>query len=286
MVLRRELSDWPGAVESVWPMLEEDSLCELRDGEPPDSHALRLSSDLADGELAGSAFARNATVLLRAAAEEGEGLRVTASGTLSLASVARMRAETDWPDMWATEHFRKGTRYRERDIWELHLLRAMVQDAGLVEPGARALEPTALGRRMLEPGSLGALQALLFQAFFWRADLSLFVGWLGQRVPGRWPQEDIGAVLWALSGVAGEWHGADTLVVSCTDPETPAPHGFRAWPAPLFVSRVLVPLCWFGVMEWREIQDMHDVRRWRKTALYDRLLSFDVRLADGGRRGH
>ena len=99
MVLRRELSDWPGAVESVWPLLEEDSLCELRDGVPPDSDALRVVSDLADGELAGSAFARNATVLLRAAAEEGEGLRVTASGTLSLASVARMRAETAWPDM-------------------------------------------------------------------------------------------------------------------------------------------------------------------------------------------
>ena len=286
MVLKRELSDWPGAVESVWPMLEEDSLCELRDGEPPDSHALRLSSGLADAELAGSAFARNATVLLRAAAEEGDGLRVTASGTLSLASVARMRAETAWPDMEATEHFRDGTRYRERDIWELRLLRAMVQDAGLVEPGARALKATALGRRMLEPGSLGALQALLFQALFWRTDLSLSMGWLVRRVPGRWPQHDIGPILWALSGVAGEWHGADTLVVSCTDPETPAPHGLTGWPAPLFASRVLVPLCWFGVLEWREIQDMHDVRRWRKTALYDRLLSFDVRLADGRRGGH
>ena len=286
MVLRRELSDWPGAVESVWPMLEEDSLCELRDGEPPDCQALRLSSGLADGELAGSAFVRNATVLLRAAAEKGEGLRVTASGTLSLASVARMRAETAWPDMEAQEHFRDGTRYREQDIWEIRLLRAMVQDAGLVETGARALEPTALGHRMLEPGSLGALQTLLFRALFWRTDLSLSMGWLVRRVPGRWPQHDIGPILWALSGVAGEWHGADTLVVSCTDPETPAPHGLTGWPAPLFASRVLVPLCWFGVMEWREIQDMHDVRRWRKTALYDRLLSFNVRLADGRRGRH
>ncbi|MYK32443.1 MAG: hypothetical protein F4051_12225 [Boseongicola sp. SB0670_bin_30] len=103
------------------------------------------------------------------------------------------------------------------------------------------------------------------------------MGWLVRRVPGRWPQHDIGPILWALSGVAGEWHGADTLVVSCTDPEIPAPHDFKAWPA---------PLCWFGVMEWREIQDMHDVRRWRKTALFDRMLSFDVRLADGRRGVH
>ena len=286
MVLRRELSDWPGAVESVWPMLEEDSLCELRDGVPPDSHALRVSSGLLDGELAGSAFVRNARILLRAAAEEGEGLRVTASGTLSLASVARMRAETAWPDMEAQDHFRDGTRYREQDIWEVRLLRAMVQDAGLVKPGTRALEPTVLGRRMLEPGSLGALQALLFQALFWRTDLSLSMGWLVRRALGRWPQHDIGPILWALSGVAGEWHGADTLVVSCTDPQTPAPHGLTGWPAPLFASRVLFPLCWFGVMEWREIQDMHDVRRWRKTALFDRMLSFDVRLADGRPGGH
>ena len=59
----------------------------------------------------------------------------------------------------------------------------------------------------------------------------------------------IGPILWALSGVAGEWHGADTLILSCTASETPAPHGFRAWPAPLFAARVLVPLCRFGVME-------------------------------------
>ncbi|MCY3875101.1 MAG: hypothetical protein OXF88_12520 [Rhodobacteraceae bacterium] len=286
MIRKREMSDWPGAVESVLPMLDAESLRALRDGAPPDNPALRVSSDLGDGELAGSAFVRNAVVLLRAAAGEDENLWITATGTLSLASVARMRAETTWPDMEATEHFRDRVKYRERDIWELHVLRVIAQEAGLVESGALTLEPTALGRSMLETGNLGMLQALLFQAFFWRTDLSLFVGWLARRVPGRWPQDDIGAVLWALSGVAGEWHGADTLAAACTDPGTPLPKGFLAWPGLLFVSRVLVPLGWFGVMEWREVQDMNDVRRWRKTALFDRLLSFDVRLVDRRPRGH
>lgn len=107
-------------------------------------------------------------------------------------------------------------------------------------------------RRIQEEGNLRAHQALLFQALFWRTELSLSVGWPGRHVPRRWPQDDIGAVLWALSGVAGEWHGADTLAVSCTDPGTPMPQGLSGWPA---------PLCWFGVMEWREIEDnMHDVR--------------------------
>ena len=35
--------------------------------------------------------------------------------------------------MEATGHFRDGTKYRERDLWELHLLRRMVQKAGLVK---------------------------------------------------------------------------------------------------------------------------------------------------------
>ena len=54
----------------------------------------------------------------------------------------------------------------------------------------------------------------------------------------------------------------------------------------LFVSRVLVLLCWFGAMEWREMREMFDVRRWRKTGLFDRLLSFNVRLADSRPGGH
>ena len=285
-MLKRELSDWPGGVESVWPLLDDESIRALRAGTPPDSRALRVSSELEEEELAGSAFVGNAMVLLRAVAEGEERLRVTSNGTLSLASVARMRAAMTWPDMEATEHFRDGTKYRERDLWELHLLRRMVQEAGLIERGARSFELTALGRRMLEAGNRGALQALLFRVFFWHMDLSLCVGWLARRVPGRWPQNDIAVVLWALAGVADEWQSADTLAVSCTDPENAAPHGYRGRPAMLFVSRVLVPLCWFGVMEWREMQEMFDVRRWRKTGLFDRLLSFSVRLADSRRGGH
>ncbi len=285
-MLKRELSDWPGGVESVWPLVDAESIRALRAGTQPDGRALRVSSELGEEELAGSAFVRNGMVLLRAAAEGGEVLRITSNGTLSLASVARMRAAMTWPDMEATEHFRDGTKYRERDLWELHLLRRMVQEAGLIERGARSFGLTAPGRRMLDAGNRGALQALLFRVFFWHMDLSLFLGWHARRVPGRWPQNDIGVVLWALAGVAGEWQSADTLAVTCTDPENPAPHGYRGRPAMLFVSRVLVPLCWFGVMEWREMQEMFDVRRWRKTGLFDRLLSFNVQLADSRPDGH
>ena len=271
---------------TLWPLLDSESLGELRAGIPPDNRALHVSSELGEAELAGSAFVGNAMVLLRVVAEGSEGLRVTSNGTLSLASVAKLRASTTWLGMEATEHFRDGTKYRERDLWELHLLRHMVQGAGLIERGARLFKLRALGRRMLDAGNRGALQALLFRVFFWHMDLSEFVGWCARRVQGRWPQSDIAVVLWALAGVADEWQSAETLAVSCTDPDNPVPHGYRGRPAMLFVSRVLVPLCWFGVLEWREMQEMFDVRRWRKTGLFDRLLSFNVRLADSRPGGH
>ena len=61
---------------------------------------------------------------------------------------------------------------------------------------------------------------------------------------------------------------------------------FRKRHALLFASRIPLPLCRFGLMEWREMQDMHDAWRWRKAALFDRLMSFDVRHADRWSGGH
>lgn len=66
-----------------------------------------------------------------------------------------MRAGMAWPDMEATEHFREETKYRERDLWELHLLLRMLQEAGLIERRARSFELTALGRRMLDARNQG-----------------------------------------------------------------------------------------------------------------------------------
>ena len=110
MAFRRELSDWPGVVESVWPMLDPESLQALREDDPPGNDALRVSLGLDAEDLSGSAFVANAMVLLRMAVEGDGGLQATSNGTLSLASVARMRAETAWPNMEAVEHFREGTK--------------------------------------------------------------------------------------------------------------------------------------------------------------------------------
>ena len=88
-MLKRELSDWPGGVESVWPLLDAESIRALRVGTPPDDRALRVSSELEEEELAGSAFVGNAMVLLRAVAEGGEDL----GGHVERYALARERGE-------------------------------------------------------------------------------------------------------------------------------------------------------------------------------------------------
>ena len=190
-MLARELSDWPDGVVPVWTVLGAKGLATLKREPSPENRALRLATDLGEEGLTECAFVRNALVLMRATVEGPDALRLTANGTLSLASVAAMRGAMAWPDMEATEHFREGTKYRERDVWELHLLRRLVETAGLIGRGGLWFELTPLGGTMLDPGNRGALHALLFRNLFWHTDLSLIVGGLVRRVPGRWPQGEI-----------------------------------------------------------------------------------------------
>ena len=129
---------------------------------------------------------------------------------------------------------------------------------------------------MLEPGRRGALQALLFRQAFWHRDLSKFVSDRPRNLPGWWPQGDIGVILWSISAVAADWQNAATLTALCTVPEDTMPTAAHWDPAAtMFVRHILDPLRWFGLVEYRGPEVSFDVR-WRKTALFDRFLSFDM----------
>ncbi len=163
-------------------------------------------------------------------------------------------------------------------MWELHLLHRLIELAGFVDRRAFLGQLTPLGHEMREPGRRGALQALLFRHLFWHADLSEFVETSPRWLPGRWPQDDIGVILWGLSNVAGEWQSVDTLrTLTAVRDEAVAKMHWNA-EGSMFVGRVLGPLRWFGLLEYRGSPDMAEVG-WRKTPLFDRFLSFDVRVA-------
>ena len=101
---------WPGGLEPVRKLLDPESVLALGNEPSAENRALRLGTDLTEGELAGSAFVRNALVLL---GEIGSADRVwmTNGGRLNKAGVARMRALMSWRGMEATEQFRAGKSY-------------------------------------------------------------------------------------------------------------------------------------------------------------------------------
>ena len=272
-----EMSDWPGGVEPVWALLEPDSMEALRAEPAADNPTLRLAADLPDEAFGESAFVRNALVAFEVIGEEFLPRR-TEKGHFGRDMVASMRKEMTWPGMEATEQYRTGKVLREGDVWELHLLHRLMGQAGLVDRRAFLGQVTPLGHEMREPGRRGALQALLFRHLFWHADLSQFVETFPRGLPGRWPQDDIGVILWGLSNVAGEWQSVNTLraLTTVRDDSVAKMH----WNAEgsMFVGRVLGPLRWFGLLEYRGSPESFEVG-WRKTALFDRFLSFDVRLA-------
>ena len=283
-VARLNASDWPGGVEPVWTLLDAESARALGAEPLAENGAVRLADDLSEQESAGSAFVRNALVLLGEAGG-GDGLWMGTHGNLKMTDVTRLRALMSWPGLEATEQLRAGKTYREQAVGELHLLRRVVEKAGLLSASALWFEPTPAGRAMLEPGARGALQALLFRQAFWHMDLSKHVPGRPRGLPGWWPQGDIGIVLWSLCEVGDEWRNTHTLTTLCAVPVGDIAPARRPAAATMFARRILDPLRWFGLVEC-DLTELPRDLLWRKTALFDRFLSFDVRLVDCGAAAH
>jgi hypothetical protein len=111
---------------------------------------------------------------------------------------------------------------------------------------------------------------------FWRMDLEYF----GRGLLGAWPQADIGIVLWSLSVSAADWQTSDKLTRLCTIPEPATLTG--TWDRSAFAleAKILRPLLWFGLLEHRseKIPNIATLNYYRKTALFERLLKFDVKV--------
>ena len=214
----------------MWSLLEPQS-------EPsPENGALSFASDVEDEALAQSVFVRNALVLLEEKEMDGkETMWISSSSNcLMKKCVSRLRDLISWPGLEATEHFRKGKTYREQDVGELHLLRLLVERAGLIRSAGLWFELTPLGRALLEPGRRGTLQALLFRHAFWDMDLSRFVRVHPRGLPGWWPQGEIGVILWGLSAVAEDWQNAAALTALCTIPDDELPETRRGPASTMF----------------------------------------------------
>jgi hypothetical protein len=280
-----QVRQWLDGVEPAWTLLTFESLRALREEPSAVQTAIRIANDLGADQIAGSPVARNTLILLRQTLERG-GLPLTATGNLSRAVVAEMCKLVEWPDYDQADAFRFNKVINEPDFLPLHIVRTLAQAATLVRGQRGKLSATPLGTSMLSDAQQGSLLAILFHIMFWRMDL----GYFGRSVLGSWPQEDIGVVLWSLSVSDGEWQTSEKLTRLCSIPEPAIMSG--TWDRSTYAmeAKVLRSLLWFGLLEYRNekiAESRFEARHYyRKTVLFDRLVTFDVRTDFAGSPRH
>jgi hypothetical protein len=240
--------------------------------------AIRLAGNTSDADIAASAMACSTRLLLQRA-KDLKGLKLTATGNLSRAIVADMCDALTWPGYDKTEEFRLNRVINEPDFLPLHFVRILCEGAGLLRRNRGNLRLTQIGKRVLTAPGRGALQAILFHIAFWRTNLAYF-----DRIPlPSWPQSDIGIALWSLSTSASGWETPERLMRMCTVPVIGVLEAKCDFPTWAFEARILRPLTWFGLLETRLDRREHSGTigaRYRKTACFDRLVSFDVHLEE------
>ena len=272
-----QIRGWLDGVEPAWTLLTFESLRALRREPSAAQTAIRISSDLSVGEIAGSPVARNTLILLRQAIERG-GLPLTATGNLSRAVVAEMCKLIEWPDYDQADAFRLNKVINEPDFLPLHVVRQLAQAATLVRAQRGKLVATSLGKSMLSDAKQGSLLAILTHLAFWHMDL----GYFGRGLLGSWPQADAGVVLWSLLVCANDWQSAEKLTRLCTIPD-PAMFS-EMWDRMPYAmeAKVLRPLLWFGLLEHRREKipsgRFGEHHFYRKVELFERLLAFDVQV--------
>jgi hypothetical protein len=261
----------------AWTMLDLDSFNSLHYEPSASNQAIRLEANINETDLSGSAVTRTARILLQRAADEG-GLKLTATGNLSRAVVAEMVETIEWPGLDKAELFQFHKVVNEPDFLPLHFVRVLMQGTKLVRVKRDKLLLTRLGKAMLVPERYGALQALLFHIALWH----LNIGYFDRNPIETWPQTHTGVVLWSLSVSANDWLDRETLTRLCT---VPVPGVVESdWDLGSYAmdARVLKPLLWFGLLESRTERSgasrLEDRRLYRKTALFDRFLKFNVEI--------
>lgn len=123
-------------------------------------------------------------------------------------------------------------------------------------------------------GDYGALQAELFDAFFLVLDYTVYDPFAVEI-----NDVDVAHFLRVVLDRLGDWVSLSDLVSWCVPIDLIAPHRFGPLSAACYYldGRLIRPLEWLGMIERHPNNDIRtpvEGRRYRKTPLFDRLLSF------------
>jgi hypothetical protein len=249
----------------------------LSSGWEGEGGAVRLTEDLGLPELAGARILHNARAFLAALREE-DGTRATSAGNLNRKFVQAMVERLAWRPGFVEDLRRWNKVVNEEDAWPLHRLRLLLDLAGLVTRRKGRFRATRRSELVTADDRAGALFALLFRSHFRTLNLAYLDG--APEAPGF--QETIAYTLYRFGVVGDAWRSPEELAAGLLLPtlrerleEEPPPD-----PAPLILrTRLLGPLEDFGLADLREEpgEQRWETRRfYRKTALFDRFLRFEL----------
>ncbi|TNC95162.1 MAG: hypothetical protein FD119_2583 [Stygiobacter sp.] len=240
------------------------------DGDGP----CQMNEALSLTDLAATSVVPNARILM--AELDGKGAKLTAKGNLNRKLVESLVDRFQWQgyDPGYVRQLNKVV--NEDDYTPALYLHAVLKLGGLARTEKGFLKLTKKGKALLPEEAAGKLQAALLRTTFTRYNPAFL---------DRYPMKDIfswqiSLIFYLIGQFADDWRPADALMRSVTIPcEEAGDPRFPDAPWRTFEARVLRYLRWFGLIEESQAaanDDWRQPRLFRKTALYDRMLTFRV----------
>jgi hypothetical protein len=241
--------------------------------------AVRLNAHLDLADVAEAPFFRTARSLLQALVEAGGNTKATPKGNLNRKFVTALAAQLPAGEEGyasALEYFGKR-QVNEQDARGIHIARVVLTCARFIAREHTTIRITHQGRLLLPDDRAGELYERLFRAFFRTFNLAYLDG---LPVGGDY-QNLVGLGLFYLHTFSDQWrkveYVGDLLAPRPLLPElADLPESTKPYLIPR--SRLLRPLEWFGLVEFRVVgkKGYTDIEEVRKTPLFDRFISFDL----------
>lgn len=243
-----------------------------------DDSAIRIDASLSVDALAPAATLHDARLVLEMLGARGEA-KATPKGNLSRDFLNEFRARMTTREAW--DHFWIDDRAQnEQDFGPLHFTRVLLEVAGLIKRRKGAWTRTRRGEQLAAPVRAGELLAHLFRTQFRAFNLA----YLDRALAAPGFQRTIGYTLYQYGRVGGAWRKPSALkeriVLPAVVDEAAMDRGYDAM-ALIVETRFLRPLVRFGLAERRTTErgaaEIIARDEFRKSALFDRVVRFDVR---------
>lgn len=238
---------------------------------------LQLDSKLKLDEFSAANTFYHARLLLELLGEQGE-VRATSRGNLPRSLVAAFHARMRWP-MWYPKWYSERNVLNEGDLGPLHFTRVLLEVGGLIKRRKGRFSLTRVGARLFREERAGELFATLFRTHFQKFNLGYLDG--AEEVSDF--QYGIAYTLWRFGEIGAEPRTSESLADEAVLPFVRAavPTGEFAHLLELILeTRFLRPLEGFGLAESHALPIEPGAWRkqyvYRKSALFDRFLSFNV----------